>query len=583
MKTKLLIISFFLIAVVKSFGWRIEGPATVCPGQTATYKFYPETGIAYYCNGYGKATIAGTAVQTESYGDKLTGQTQLPIIFPVEMIVQWPYGGGTGKVEFQANTCNALNSNVYGSLTVTVGPAPALSLSSPGVCSISETVTVSASSGCAANFNWTITPGWIFTSNNTNTIVNGGNQVTVKPLPGTNPLSVANVTATAVSGSLVKSVTATKTVSYYPAVISTPYMTGSYAVCNTTSNQIYSFRASDPSSDIRWSIGPAGNTKAMIVGPSNENNVTVDIDNYASAGSFIVQLELSNRCAPKVTASQTVSVSVIAPSSSPVVSGPSSTCNSGETIFSVGSSVYGVSYDVQPASAVSSSYVSSAGDLIADWNDSFTGAVTVKARFSNGCGVGPWSAAKSVTVSSGAVPLAPVVNGPSSACNSGGDSYFNIGFMTSNVIYELLPAAAVNSYLISPYGQLNVDWNNSFAGIATVRARQSNACGPGAWSAPLSVSVINGVCRTADADFTEKPEMEIYPNPTKGRALLQINTPDRVEAEVKIFDSKGHVVLSEETVPSGTELDFGAEFTPGLYLVKVSYGQTEKIYKFVKE
>jgi hypothetical protein len=495
MKNRSLII-FLVILIFKlsdTFAWRIEGPTVVCPGQTAEYIVYPETGLTgTACHIYADAEFKGARVTSRNY------LSYVPLAF-LTLSVTWPLNNvGIGKVSLYANTCS--NVGLFessGSIDVIVGKAPTLSLSNPGVCNTSESVTITASNQCNGLYNWEAPQGWVFTNNNSNIITNGPSVVTVKPLTTTNPLSVATVYATATNGSNVLSQRAQTTVSYYGSAIPAPVIVGPSGLCLTSPDQGYNIMTSDPSSTVNWSVS---NSKARIVGYPNPNSVMLDIDNYATPGYFDLEVQLSNRCAAPVKVTRTISLAA-------------------------------------------------------------------------------------------SIPGAPsTISGPATVCNSGGVSYYNIGYMASNVSYDIQPAAAVVSAVTGIYGMVEIDWNNSYTGPVQIKARLSNGCGIGPWSPVKTVNVINGTCtnRTSDGtdeyNFTSSEELaaDLFPNPAEESATLLIGDYYGAEAQVKILDARGVEVFSRNNVSAGSVLTIGEELGSGVYFVKVSNGSMEKVLKFVK-
>jgi hypothetical protein len=491
------IVIIFIVAIQQSFGWRIEGPAEVCPGTRTLYKFYPEGGVI--CKGNAIAYLNGVQVDTESWSES----TQIHYT-SMEFYVDWPINNtGIGVVEFRGTGCFSISSDITGKFTSNVGSYPKLTLAPATLCSAAGTVTVTANSGSCTGtvYDWTAPTGWIFTSNNSNTIKSGPSVVTMKPTASANA-STATVAATAIYPGGIKSNGGYGTVLYYATTPPVTSIYGPSSVCVNAPNGNYYFYDNDPYLSKEWSLAYDANPKAMIVGSTNQTNLYLDYINSATQGTITVNLKRTNPCGISSVSTKSVGVFDKAPVTSP-----------------------------------------------------------------------------------------PGVYGPLTVCNSGGMSYYTIGSMAWGIEYDVQPASAVAyKYDSGPYGQLSVDWVNTFTGTVTIKARSANPCGQSPWSPVTYVNVINGTCsnRTSELISGENlAEMElnasVYPNPSSSSSALLIDGPADRDINVQIINAQGSVVDEEYNVQSDNELQIGENLEPGIYVVKVFNGQTEKILKFVKQ
>jgi hypothetical protein len=382
-----LIFILCISAIVNAFT-QIVGPTSVCAGETVTYKFYSnawpncQSAVAYLdLNG----RFRDMQLKTKTWSDSS----------PYEFTLTFPNESGVGVITINASTCGFPTYDMSSSLTVKVGEAPSVSSSLPGICSIQESVTLTASSRCGTLFSWQAPSGWYFTHNNSNVITNGPNQVVLKAAAGTPPGAYASV-----SVKCGISYASYINIPFYGAP-STPIITGPTAICTYAANQTYSFSGSQDWTK-QWSIS-YGTQNATLVGPTNGNSVVVDFNNNATNGQFFsLDLKLTNRCGTSSTGSQQIVLSSTLPSTPVAVQGPGTVCNSGGlSYYNLGGMTSGAVYDIQPAQAVASRSTSIYGQLNVDWNNNFTGTVAIKGMINNGCGSSGWTPSRYVTVVNG--------------------------------------------------------------------------------------------------------------------------------------------------------------------------------------
>jgi hypothetical protein len=78
--------------------------------------------------------------------------------------------------------------------------------------------------------------------------------------------------------------------------------------------------------------------------------------------------------------------------------------------------------------------------------------------------------------------------------------------------------------------------------------------------------------------YDENPAFFISPNPAHDKLNVESNL---LNAEVKIYDMMGREMLSREI--RNWKLEIGVEFSPGVYLVKVSDGKQQAVQKLIIE
>jgi hypothetical protein len=279
------------------------------------------------------------------------------------------------------------------------------------------------------------------------------------------------------------------------------------------------------------------------------------------------------------------------------INGPSSVCtNSPNANYSFYdndpylSKEWSLTYDANPKGYIIGSTYNA--DLYVDIiNSASAGSFTVNLKRTNQCGRSSVSS-RTTTVSSAPPSAAPAgVYGPGTVCNSGGNSYYNIGTMASGLEYSVQPASAVASSNTGPYGTYEVDWVNTFTGTATIQVRSVNPCGAGPWSPVKYVNVVNGTCSNRTSELPSSDESQpsaelnvsLFPNPAAESAILHISNSFETETSVQISDTKGNIVFERINAGPEAELLIGENLDAGIYIVKVSDGLNEKNIKFVKQ
>jgi hypothetical protein len=84
---------------------------------------------------------------------------------------------------------------------------------------------------------------------------------------------------------------------------------------------------------------------------------------------------------------------------------------------------------------------------------------------------------------------------------------------------------------------------------------------------------------------SSKPSISLYPNPVREGASLTVISADPNQLRFYIIDSKGSIVLRQEsTIPSGTSLvPINTSILPkGVYTLRASWGNESQQIKFIK-
>ncbi len=76
-------------------------------------------------------------------------------------------------------------------------------------------------------------------------------------------------------------------------------------------------------------------------------------------------------------------------------------------------------------------------------------------------------------------------------------------------------------------------------------------------------------------------QARIFPNPTKG--MLRIDLPTlSSDATIRVFDSRGTLLMQQTAVESGNTVDLSAR-PSGFYILTIHVGQEKKEWKIIKE
>lgn len=84
-------------------------------------------------------------------------------------------------------------------------------------------------------------------------------------------------------------------------------------------------------------------------------------------------------------------------------------------------------------------------------------------------------------------------------------------------------------------------------------------------------------------DYVGSREVIIYPNPTKGLLILEVNNiPVETNLEIMLFDLQGKLLLHQTIQSPETEVDLNSQ-PAGTYILKLTEGNNISEWKIIKE
>ena len=284
----------------------------------------------------------------------------------------------------------------------------------------------------------------------------------------------------------------TDSISQVINVISTPTQastpTGPTSVCtNSSSTSNFSTTSLADATSYIWTMNPsnAGTTN------STTNNATITWSSSYS-GVVYVKVKATNTCGDG-NASDTVPTSVSAiPANATTPTGSDILCiNPNNTSYNTSAITNAITYQwiLSPSNAGT---ISNTGtSALVDWNNAFTGNVTLTVNGSNSCGNGIVSPALNIVIND--IPgVTSTPNGPNNLCENNINTDYTISPTTYATTYNwgLTPTSAGS---INANGTTaTIDWNNQFAGNVDIKVQATNNCGTGPYSNNYSVLIKSG-------------------------------------------------------------------------------------------
>ncbi len=93
-----------------------------------------------------------------------------------------------------------------------------------------------------------------------------------------------------------------------------------------------------------------------------------------------------------------------------------------------------------------------------------------------------------------------------------------------------------------------------------------------------NVELVNEDCTGGTTQMNEviKPEISLYPNPSNGEAIVSFGSMNMMNAEVKVYNAVGELVLTKVINGIQNQMELQGNFPEGVYVVTV---QTESFYQ----
>jgi hypothetical protein len=131
-----------------------------------------------------------------------------------------------------------------------------------------------------------------------------------------------------------------------------------------------------------------------------------------------------------------------------------------------------------------------------------------------------------------------------------------------------------------------VDCNNGFTPISGATNQSFTAVVDGDYAVIISgnscadTSSCHTIFGLGVEDLATKMHIEVFPNPTTGKVIIQ--NQDRKELSLEVLDLTGRQVYSTKITNKNTEINLG-NYADGIYLFKF-YNEKEVFYlKLIKE
>lgn len=423
-----------------------------------------------------------------------------------------------------ANGCSTISS----STNVTVNPKPAAILSAGGNTTVcpGDSVVLSASTGSGYTYQWK------------------KNFTTISGATG----AVYSAKATAEYKVIVTNgFGCSKTSNIIPVVVNTPKATITAltptSVCNGSGVVL------------KANTG-AGLTYQWKIGSTNINGATDSMYTAYTNGSY--KVKVTNNCGTATSTVKTVTINPL-PTISIIAGGPLTFCTGGSVTLTVSGDT-GLTYQWNKngtaiAGATSPTYIAGA-----------TGTYTVTAT--NGYGCTNTSNSKAVTVNS--VSANVTAGGPTTFCN--GDSVVLSANTGANLIYQwtrnniTIAGATSSSYIAKTAGTYRVNISNSVTGCA----KTSNA---------VTVTIN---CKTGLDLSINALAVTASPNPTSQLTTIETLVPSGQNATLEVTTYEGQLVQRIQLNEGMTQLLFGEELTPGVYMITLQTAEEQKVIRLVK-
>ena len=84
-------------------------------------------------------------------------------------------------------------------------------------------------------------------------------------------------------------------------------------------------------------------------------------------------------------------------------------------------------------------------------------------------------------------------------------------------------------------------------------------------------------------DKLQEHDISIFPNPTHGLLMIEINHLDKVEkSSIEVFSLQGKRILYEDNIKTQTQVDL-SDYPAETYILKINLGDEQSVWKIVRE
>ena len=439
------------------------------------------------------------------------------------------------------NSCGSVMTNGV-NVTINATNASISAVGGPTICN-GANKTLQAVTGSGYAYQWKL--------NNVD-ILNATQSVYITATPGVYSCQVSSSCGPALSNAI-SLVAGTPT----PATPGT--ITGTARPCPGTNNVNYSIAAVSGASTYAWVV-PAGYS---IVSGQGTTNLLVNVG--AGFNSGAVTVTAGNACGMSAAATKNVFKNI--PGKPAVIAGQTSGVCSSTKTYSVNAVNLATGYMWSvPAGAVINSGQGTTS-ITVTFNASFN-TDTIKVYAFNSCG----SSSERTLVVKGAPATPGAISGTVNVCAG-----------QTGLIYSIVPVAGASNYTwtkptgaVFTNGQGTTQITMTMGAVSgNIKVKANNACG----SSINKLLALNVVCR--ENEIADIPTLQVYPNPAAGNFQIGLIGADDGLFDGEILNLTGQII-SKFSMSGNDQIELGAEFPAGVYLLRISNGEQEMQSKLVK-
>jgi len=485
----------------------------------------PTTGAGAWSVVSGTGTFTNAALATTTVSGLSLGAN----------VLQWTISNGT---------CPSSSSTV----TINVGISPIVQTVT-GLTNVTDNetgVTYSVPDNSGSTYHWTLPPGAIITSANTDS-----SSITVS------------------FGTTGGNVTVTETNPYGSATSSLPISVGSGPAPQTISGPVYvisgqtglTYSIPDSAgSTYHWTL-PVGAT--ITSANTDSSSITVSFGN--TGGNVSV-----TRTDPYGSANSTLPVSVGNIPTPQTISGP----------VYVPTGQTGVTYSLPDSAGSTYHWTLPAGAIITSANTD-SSSITVSFGSTGGnvsvTRTDPYGSANStLPVSVGYSPIIQTITGPDSATANEAGVIYSVPDSSGSTYHWTLPVGATITSANTDSSSITVSFGTTGGNVSVT---QTNPYGAATSTLPVSISsTTTGVIAGTAGD-----SFEVRPNPFSDYTTIIVHSPATEQITLSVINLQGVTCYSSSQYYTNQEFTLGSELTTdGVYFVQLTFGNEVKVLKLVK-